>query len=96
MNWYDKISIKPGSKLLCPCCQERYPFGAIFDQHKRICPSCEVEVFEWHLDRKVVLIVPALAPIQLIPFIDYLKTLSESEALSMLNILDEVLCQETN
>jgi hypothetical protein len=96
MNWYNKVLIKPGSKLLCPSCQVKYPFGAVFDHHKRICPSCKIEVLEWHLDRKIVLIIPALAPVQLTPLISYLKTLSESEVLGLLNLMDELLCQEIN
>lgn len=93
MMWFSKIAIKPGLILACPVCKNKYPFGPVFDDYERVCPSCNAKIYEWHLDRKVVLIAPEHAPSRVIDFVGYLKTLSESDAYETLNLLDQVLCE---
>lgn len=79
-KWFFSSSYKKLNKSLCPRCANQYPFGPLFDHHKRECPHCGAHLVEWAIRERLILIDVDFAPPFIRQIIEWLDNLSEPDA----------------
>lgn len=90
-KWYSRVA-NFEHPLQCPRCNSPYGSGPLFDHDPRICYNCGITIIEWFMISVVYLIDIERAPEIVKTLVNYMQSLSESDAhdqlLSLLMFLD--------
>lgn len=79
-EWYRVMRFGKNQEPRCPKCDNIYPYGPIFDHHKKTCPYCGTTLIELLMKSAVYLVDYEKAPASVKFLVSYLDQFTEQEA----------------